>query len=153
MSLGCGYPVLLMRLHRVTKSARQRQLSKSKQINQNMPFEDIWMGAILARSVARNITVINIGTLGLADSLSGAARRSLYYLRPSSLIWHETGTSGSKRPWRLQAVHTWAEGHACPPLQPREDANLVCGPAFYRSCASASWKLCDYRPPARCSTE
>jgi hypothetical protein len=127
-------------------------------MNGKLPFEDIWIGSLLARFAPHNMTAIHIGTHGLGESLANNETLDQYSddhpydLRPSSIVWHEVGFGGKhKQPWRLWAVHQWAAAHACAPPE-ISSVRLKCLARPYRSCANSSWLQCHYLPPEGCST-
>ena len=117
-----------------------------------LPYEDVWVGSALARAAVAAPTAVDIGKLGLAEGVKGAVINNVYVLRPSSLIWHESGlTSVVKPAWRLRAVHSWASTHACRHRR-WKNVTLHC-PTVYHSCADVAWLRCSYHPPVGCSTE
>jgi hypothetical protein len=143
--------------------------------NGRLPFEDVWMGSVLARTVTHDVTTVNLGLTSLGESLAGAVSYSSYVLRPSSILWHETKYAGRKVccassprtplrptqrcvsppslpqvPWRLRWMEQWAAANACAPSEP-QSMNITC-PAVYRSCAGALWRQCVHTPPPECST-
>ena len=77
---------------------------------QTLPFDDVWLGSALARSVhGPRLAVVNIGNSRLSEGFGG-----MYALRRGTLLWHES----TKIPWRIGRIHRWAVDHACPPTRP-----------------------------------